>query len=65
MMEDYSIKTLHDEVNRQAALRALAKAKAMRKGKSYTLVQINERTWKEVPFDFAQGTSTTLNTKQF
>jgi hypothetical protein len=56
MMEDYSIKTLHDEVNRQAALRALAKAKALRKGKSYRLVQLDERTWKEV-----EVVSTTLN----
>lgn len=48
MIEDYSIKTLHDEVNRAAALRALAKAKALRKGKRYRLVQVDERTWKEV-----------------
>ncbi len=40
---------LHDVEHKSRAERPLAKIKAYRRKKRYRLVQIDERTWKEVP----------------
>ena len=43
-----SIRMMHDELNVSRARRVLAETKRARAKYSYKLVQVDEKTWKEV-----------------